>query len=155
MKSCFVMQPFDNGKFDKRFKEIIEPVVFECGFTPYRVDKDDAADVLIESIEQTISESDFCIAEITTNNPNVWYELGFASAKGKKVIMICSDERGDEPYPFDVRHRNILRYSTKAPSDFDLLKERLKRRIDSSFKSVSEQTLSELEKQLLSFIVTV
>lgn len=112
MKHCFIMQPFDKGKFDKRYIEIIEPVVIECGYLPYRADRDESAEVLIDTIEKMITASEVCIAEITTDNPNVWYELGYAFAKNKKVIMLCSDERGNADFPFDVRHRNILTYAT-------------------------------------------
>ena len=152
MKHCFIIQPFDNDRFDKRFVEIIEPVVTECGYLPYRVDKDESADVLIDAIEKKITTSECCIADITTNNPNVWYELGYASAQKKKVIMICSEERGEEPFPFDVRHRNILVYKTKAPSDFEQLKYRLKQRILGSNSKSSEPQLSTLDRLLLSYI---
>lgn len=152
MKYCFIMQPFDNGKFDKRFSEIIEPIVVESGYFPYRVDRDDSADVLIDKIEEKIAISEVCIAEITTNNPNVWYELGYAVAKGKKVIMLCSDERVDEAFPFDVRHRNILTYGTKAPSDFDIFRKRLKQRLNSAIPNSFERPLSDLERLLLNHI---
>ena len=62
-----------------------------------------------------------CFAEISTNNPNVWYELGFAFACEKDIIMICSDKRIDE-FPFDIRHRQIIKYKTNTPSDFETLK---------------------------------
>jgi hypothetical protein len=152
LKHCFIMQPFDKGIFDRRFSEIIEPVVVESGYLPYRVDRDESADVIVETIEKMISTSEMCIAEITTNNPNVWYELGYAFAKGKKVIMLCSDERGDEQFPFDVRHRNILTYATKVPSDFDLLKKRLKTRLCGSVTDAPAKPLTELELFLLKLI---
>lgn len=152
MKFCFVMQPFDGGQFDMRYDEIIEPIVKECGFTPYRADRDSSADVLIDSIEQKISSSEFCIAEITTNNPNVWYELGYAYAKGKRVIPVCSDERGEKMFPFDVRHRSVLTYATKAPSDFDAYKRHLRQRIYALMPCHTECALSGLEKKLLSYV---
>lgn len=152
MKHCFIMQPFDKGKFDKRYIEIIEPTVIECGYLPYRVDRDESAEVLIDTIEKMITSSEVCIAEITTDNPNVWYELGYAFAKNKKVIMLCSDERGNAGFPFDVRHRNILTYATKAPSDFEILKTRLKQRLMGMFSDTLGLHLSELEKLLLKYI---
>ena len=128
MKNCFVMQPFDNDKFDRRFEEVIGPAIENCGFFPYRVDEDDAVIIPIETIEEGIRTSEFCVAEITTDNPNVWYELGYAIALGKKVVMLCSDER-TTPFPFDVRHRSILTYKTKSLSDFRSLGTNLENRI--------------------------
>lgn len=152
MKHCFVMQPFDGGQFDMRFNEIIEPVVTECGFIAYRVDRDLSADILIDSIERMISISEFCIAEITKNNPNVWYELGYAYAKGKQVILVCSDERGDKGFPFDIRHRNILVYAAKAPSDFETYKKNLKQRIQMLVPDRIKCELSDLEKIILNYV---
>jgi len=128
-KTCFVLQPFDNDKFDKRYKEIIEPVIKECGLVSYRVDEDCASVIPIESIHTKIRESIVCIAEITTDNPNVWYELGYALALEKNVIILCSEER-TTLFPCDIRHRNILVYKTQTISDFQELKNRLKNRIN-------------------------
>lgn len=131
---CFVIQPFDNGKFDKRYKEIIKPAVIESGFESYRVDEDYSSVILIESIHNMIKKSSVCIAEITTDNPNVWYELGYALACSKRVIMLCSDER-TTPFPFDIRHRNILTYQTQCGSDFSDLGEKLHERLKSDTSS--------------------
>ena len=62
MKHCFIMQPFDKGKFDKRYIEIIEPTVIECGYLPYRVDRDESAEVLIDTIEKNdyVQRSMYC-----------------------------------------------------------------------------------------------
>ena len=66
--------------------------------------------------------------------------------------MLCSDERGNAGFPFDVRHRNILTYATKAPSDFEILKTRLKQRLMGMFSDTLGLHLSELEKLLLKYI---
>src|SRR4029077_17922896 len=73
MEKCFVIQPFDNGIFDKRYEDIFEPAIKSAGFEAYRIDRDPSVRIPIEEIEKGISESAFCFAEITTDNPNVWY----------------------------------------------------------------------------------
>lgn len=80
---CFVAQPFDNGKFDLRFHDIIKPAVESCGFHAYRVDEDNEVEIPISTIEKKIVSASFVIAEITTDNPNVWFELGYALAHSK------------------------------------------------------------------------
>ena len=125
---CFVMQPFDNGKFDKRYADVFEPAITAAGLEPYRVDRDPGADVLIEQIEKGIADSVACFAEITTDNPNVWYELGFAMASSKPFCMVCSAER-QTPFPFDVRHRSIIKYEVGSTSDFNALGERITARL--------------------------
>lgn len=53
-------------------------------------------------IEEKIKAAAICIADITLDNPNVWYEVGYAMASNKTIILICSDERVGN-YPFDIR----------------------------------------------------
>ena len=120
MPTCFVIQPFDSGKFDKRYQETFAPAIVEAGFQPYRVDEDRRADVLITSIEDGIRSASVCLADITMDNPNVWYELGFAFAVSRPVVMVCSTERSGK-YPFDIQHRVVTLYKTEAQSDFKKL----------------------------------
>jgi hypothetical protein len=118
---CFVIQPFDKGgKFDKRYDDVFEPALKKAGIEPYRVDKDFSSIIPIKKIEERIRESSFCLADITTDNPNVWFEVGYAIAYNKDIILLCSDERTTD-YPFDVRHRNVQNYKTESKSDFKKL----------------------------------
>ncbi|WP_409417106.1 hypothetical protein [Flavobacterium sp. PS2] len=128
MEKCFVIQPFDNDKFDKRFVDIFEPAIKKAEFEPYRIDKDLSVRIPIDEIEKGIAESRICFAEITSDNPNVWYELGFAFACNKDVILVCSDERVGK-FPFDIQHRHIITYKTSSTSDFITLGDIITRKI--------------------------
>jgi hypothetical protein len=125
---CFVIQPFDRGKFDKRFDDVLAPAIEDAGLTPYRVDRDPGATILIDDIAKQIATSAACLCDITTDNPNVWFELGYAIASHREVILICSDER-KTPFPFDVQHRSIIKYSTESPSDFQALRNQIGARL--------------------------
>lgn len=120
MPRCFVIQPFDKGPFDKRYDDVFVPAIEKAALEPYRVDRDASASVLIENIERHIQDSEMCLADISLDNPNVWYEVGFAIASGKEVILVCSEEKATA-FPFDVRHRSILTYTTHSPRDFEKL----------------------------------
>ena len=41
MGTCFVMQPFDRGVFDKRYEDIFAPAIIQAGLEPYRVNQED------------------------------------------------------------------------------------------------------------------
>jgi len=125
---CFVIQPFDGGKYDKRYKDVIKPAIEKAGLEPYRVDKDPSVLIPIEEIEANIRASVICVAEITDDNPNVWYEVGYAFAVGKRVVLLCVKDR-PTPFPFDVRHRLITTYVSESSSDFAILEEALFERI--------------------------
>jgi len=71
MQTCFVIQPFDGDTFDKRFDEIFAPAIRDAGLEPYRVDRDPDVEVPIDAIETGIQSATVCLADITTDNPNV------------------------------------------------------------------------------------
>ncbi|MGI4812711.1 MAG: hypothetical protein ACRYG5_07850 [Janthinobacterium lividum] len=121
-----MIQPF-NDTYNKRFDSLYKPAIEAAGMTAYRVDLDSSAVVLVEAIETNIKRAAVCLADISEDNPNVWYELGFAYAAGRPVVMACSDQRGRtaKPFPFDIQHRAIVTYKTEAPQDFQLFQQKL------------------------------
>lgn len=129
MKKCFVIQPFDRDKFDKRYVDVYEPAIIAAGLEPYRVDRDPSVIIPIEQIELGIKNSQICFADITIDNPNVWYELGFAFASGKDVVMVCSLDERTGKFPFDIQHKLILTYKTGSKSDFVILEKNITERI--------------------------
>lgn len=150
MPRCFVIQPFDGGVFDKRYTDVFEPAIKDSGLVPYRVDRDPSVSIPIVDIEKGIQDSEICLAEITMDNPNVWFELGYAIALQKEVVLICCDERKTK-FPFDVQHRNIIKYTNESTSDFAKLKTAITERIVAQLKkekqisSLSSSSLSETE----------
>jgi hypothetical protein len=150
MAKCFVIQPFDRDVFDRRYKDVFKPAIEEAGFEPYRVDEDPGVQIPIEEIERGIREAALCFAEITTDNANVWYELGFAIACGKPVVMVC--ERSRSKFPFDVQHRSIVIYDSGSVSDFETLKTRLVAKLgaigNAPPSSIELQKFDQLQLQL-------
>jgi hypothetical protein len=144
MPRCFVIQPFDKGAFDKRYRDVLKPAIEDAQLDPYRVDEDPTAIVLIDRIEAGIRESDICLADITNDNPNIWYEVGFAIASGKPVVLVCAGPRPTRP-PFDVSHRHIIFYSLDSPSDFEKLRKELAGRLKAQIKRLEAlQTVASL-----------
>ena len=144
---CFVIQPFDGGAFDKRYRDTFVPAIADAGLEAYRVDNDPSVSVPIEDIETGIRESSACLADISTDNPNVWFEVGAAIAHGKVLILVCSSERG-ERFPFDVQHRSVIRYKTESASDFVELRKQIAERLKAQMeRSAGLQSLSALSPQ--------
>lgn len=150
MNSCFVIQPFDGGAFDKRFDDVLEPAIHAASLRAYRVDRDPAVTIAIDAIETGIREAYACLVDISTNNPNVWFELGYALACRKPVVLVCTAERAS-PFPFDVAHRHIIRYRTDSPSDFTSLASEITARLkavlhkESKVQALAVSTLEETE----------
>lgn len=146
MNKCFVIQPFDKDKYDKRYKETFAPAIVKAGLEPYRIDNDPSVSIPIDEIQKNIKDARIVFAEITENNPNVWFELGFAIALNKEVILVCSDERKSK-YPFDIQHRTVISYDTSSVSSFTYLSEKIEGRA----KALVEKTkaIIDLEKNIL------
>jgi nucleoside 2-deoxyribosyltransferase len=129
------MQPFDGDVFDKRFDDVLAPAIAAANLEPYRVDRDVEATVLINDIEAGIRSAEVCLAEISSDNPNVWYELGYAFACGKEVVLVCSAAR--TKFPFDIQHRSVITYKPESPRDFEHLAERITARLKVASRKAS------------------
>ena len=144
--TCFVIQPFDGDKYDRLFRETYKPAIVAGGYTPYRVDEDPSASIPIERIEQGIRDASLCFAEITEDNPNVWFELGLAIAHGKDVCLVCRHDR--KKFPFDVQHRHIIIYSNTSPSDFSSLGNKITLRLKAI--ALKQEKISTLPRSVTS-----
>jgi hypothetical protein len=150
MSHCFVIQPFDGGPFDKRFDDVLVPAIENAGLKAYRVDRDPTVTILVDAIETRIRDARACLADITTDNPNVWFELGYALACGKPLVMICSSARSTK-FPFDVQHRHIISYTTDSTSDFAKLRAEITERLqgalakESKVQSLAQASLRDTE----------
>lgn len=108
-KLCFVLMPFGK-QFDDVYFNLISPVVRENGLTPLRADEMSGTGFIMEQIRSAIQQSRLCIADLTGNNPNVMYELGYAQAVSKPVVLL-TDEAAR--LPFDVAHERVIPYGTE------------------------------------------
>lgn len=131
---CFVIQPYDGGDFDNRYDDIIKPAFESCGIEAYKVDRDPYVEIAVSVIEERIRDATLVIAEISVDNPNVWFELGYAMALEKPVIMLCDNMYRNGKFPFDISHRNVLVYRSGSIRDFNDCLEKLKERIVTKLK---------------------
>jgi Tfp pilus assembly protein PilF len=69
------------------------------------------------SIIESIKQSDIIIADISTTNPNVFYELGLAHAFGKQTILLS---RKNSTIPFDLADSRIILYKPDPQGLFEL-----------------------------------
>jgi hypothetical protein len=120
---CCVFQPFDKGDFDKRFDDVLAPAIEAADLEPYRVDRDAGSVIPVDTLHKEIKSATVCVADITTRNPNVMYELGYAIAAEKDVVIISGPNT--EKFPFDIQHRGILPYTVGSISDFTQLGQKL------------------------------
>lgn len=111
MKTCFVIQRLDEASQDL-YERTLKPAIEAAGFAANRGDETPAHDNDIPaSVESAIRQSAACIVDISEERPNVWFELGFARALDKDVLMIRRQDVS-EPIPFDVSKGRVIFYKT-------------------------------------------
>lgn len=103
---AFVLMPFDDN-FDDIYKLGIQATAHEKAIVAERVDEQIYTESILERIYRQIDSADFIIADMTGKNPNVFYEVGYAHAKGKICTLITQSA---DDIPFDLKHHRHLVY---------------------------------------------
>jgi len=104
---AFVVMQFTES-FNTLYEEVIKPVCSEFGYQAVRGDDSFKSGSIINEIAQSIQDASVVIADITPNNPNVYYEVGYAHALNKPTILL-SDKMQDRLL-FDVSGFRTLFY---------------------------------------------
>lgn len=107
--NIFVIMPFDDD-FDSVFEYLIKGPLIDCGYHVKRADDISSENQgnILKNIIQQIIDSDVIIADLSTLNANVCYELGIAHSINRKVVMIIRDI---SELPFDLKSYRIITYS--------------------------------------------
>lgn len=102
----FMIMPFEDDYF-----EVYEMIKRKFGdsYEFSNAEEEGNQQNIIKDIIQPIYDSDVIIADLTGNNPNVFYELGVAHTLNKKVIIIT---KNIESLPFDLKSYRVKEYDT-------------------------------------------
>lgn len=116
----FVLMPF-NKKYDDVFILVLKSLESELEIIVNRADIIPFDNRRIyDQIIGAIDSADLIIADISETNPNVFYELGYAHARGKLVIPQSCDNIKN--IPFDVAGFQTISYKL---NDLNKLKSEL------------------------------
>lgn len=146
---AFVLIPFDK-KFDDIYMLGIKETAAHLDILAERVDEQIFQEGILERIYRQIEVADIIIADMSGQNPNVFYEVGYAHAKGKLCILMTSDAAD---IPFDLKHHRHLVYGKSINGLRDQLSQELawaKNEIEnvrsSRIKVVLKNTYGNLER---------
>lgn len=114
---CFVMMPFADP-FEIYYERLYKPAIMEAGLEPTRTLDLFRPSAIVFDIWNMIQEANVLLAELTTRNANVFYELGLAHAIGKPVVLV-SETMSD--VPFDLQQLRIILYDKNDPAWGDKL----------------------------------
>ncbi len=104
----FVVMPFST-ELDDLYYLGIRKAVQEIGGSCERADELQYTGGVVEKIYASVRLADILIAEVSDPNPNVYYEVGFAHALEKPVILLTQDVKKT---PFDLRGQNHVIYES-------------------------------------------
>jgi hypothetical protein len=109
---CFIIMPFRNNEFDQSiYFDVVKPLIEdEFEILCYRVDEDFLPDRIDNKIYTYLLRASFIIAEVTTQNPNVLYELGIAHMLEKDCIILT--QKPNLEVPFDINRISAKPYET-------------------------------------------
>lgn len=85
-----VIAPFDAA--GQRVLDAVARALRELGVEVFSFDNVAPGASLANAITDAVRSSDFLVADVSRQNPNVFYELGLAHALRKPTILIASAE---------------------------------------------------------------
>jgi hypothetical protein len=113
---CFIVMPFGEKKdskgrminFDAIYKDFIKIAVEKAGLEPIRADEELTGGTIHKPMFERLILCEFAIADLTSLNANVFYELGLRHAiRGKTTIPIFAF---DADIPFDLTMERTIHY---------------------------------------------
>jgi tetratricopeptide (TPR) repeat protein len=115
----FVAMPFgikaaDDGRpidFDRIYAELIRPALESAGLEVFRADEEQSAGDIRADMFQELLMADLVVADLTLDNPNVWYELGVRHALRARGVILVQGPRAAQP--FDIYTDRKLSYHLK------------------------------------------
>ena len=144
---CFVLMPFGKKPdlagsiidFDAVYQSLIAPAVSESGLEPLRADEEMTGGIIHKPMYERLILCEYAVADLTTANANVFYELGLRHAVRPWSTVLLFAEGGR--LPFDVAPLRAMPYRLTpdgTPQDVDVMKAALVRRLVEARRTASE-----------------
>jgi tetratricopeptide (TPR) repeat protein len=120
---CFVIMPFGiktdpsggpDINFDAIFEQAIRPAIEGARMEPLRADEERTGGIIHKPMYERLMLCDFAVADLTTGNANVFYEMGVRHAVRPQTTIAIFDQR--QKPPFDLNFLRCLPYDASSLS---------------------------------------
>jgi tetratricopeptide (TPR) repeat protein len=150
---CFVLMPFGKKPdgaggsidFDAVYAGVIAPAIAAADLEPLRADEEQTGGIIHKAMFERLLLCEYAVADLTTANPNVFYELGVRHAlrPWSTVLIYAAGGR----LPFDVAPQRALPYGVSpsgTPSDVEGARRALEQRLEEARERATDSPLFQL-----------
>jgi len=150
---CFVLMPFGQKPdstgalidFDAIYRDLIRPAIEEANLEPIRADEELTGGIIHKAMFERLVLCEFGVADLTTANANVFYELGVRHAvRPCTTLAVYSD---GSRLPFDVNLLRAIPYKIQGGVPVDVEQSRVA--LTSLLRSARNQSVDSPVYQLL------
>ncbi len=145
----FGKKPAGDGRvvdFDAVYSELIKPAVEAAELEPLRADEEEAGGIIHKPMFERLILCEYAVADLTTANANVFYELGLRHAvRSWATQLLFADGWGQ--LPFDVALLRALPYQLAAngrPSNAGTVGPALTQRLQEAREAATDSPLYQL-----------
>jgi len=158
---CFVLMPFgkktdasgNSVEFDRVYHEIIEPAIERSGLESIRADEEMTGGIIHKPMFERLILCEYAVADLSTANANVFYELGLRHAVRPRSTVLMFTEGGR--LPFDVSLLRALPYkltSDGVPADAAADSKALEERLRAAQAAATDDTIPAADSPLYELI---
>jgi len=137
---CFVVMPIGKRAADEFYHYFLKPVVEGKGLCSVRADEiSSPSSIIIEDIYAHLANSGVVVADITGQNENVLYEVGYRHGTGSPIILLVQSL---EDIPFDLKGHRVVLYDVSNPRGYHRAKEAVERHLDEIVCELAQRAAS-------------
>jgi len=131
--------------FDAVYHQLIEPAASQAELQPLRADEEMIGGIIHRSMFERLVLCEYAVADLTTANANVFYELGIRHGMKPRSTVLLFAER--TRLPFDVAPLRALSYaigSDGLPTDVAATVSAVAARLRAARKALPDSPLFQL-----------
>jgi MAP3K TRAFs-binding domain len=132
--------------FDAVYRDLIAPAIASADLEPLRADEEMTGGIIHKPMFERLILCEYAVADLTTANANVFYELGVRHAvRAWSTVLIFA--AGGSQLPFDVAPLRAMQYKITpagVPDDVDAVRAALGARLEAARAAAADSPIYQL-----------